>query len=66
MKKEKKIKIEEMSNEELLERFEHLNCIRGQQVLQAKEDPDLFADIYLIKYELKRRLYAQNLTKNLK
>ena len=59
MKKEKEIKIEEMSNEELLERFEHLNCIRGQQVLQAKEGPDLFADIYLIKYELKRRLYAK-------
>ena len=56
--KKKEIKIEEMSNGELLERFEHLNCIRGQQVLQAKEDPDLFTDIYLIKNELKRRLYA--------
>jgi hypothetical protein len=71
MNKQKKIK---MNSEELLVRFEHLNCIRGQQVLQMREDPDLFREIYLIKDELKRRLnkrenlfkiktYDQNQTK---
>jgi hypothetical protein len=47
----------------LLERFENLNCIRGQQVLQAKEDPELFKEIYEIKDKL-RKLFTFKETGN--